>query len=36
VLSLLACIGLMPVFGAAHGQIRWVNAYALYASDTLR
>jgi len=36
VLLLLASIGLLPMFGAAHGQIRWMNAYALYASDTLR
>jgi len=36
VLLLLASIGLLPIFGAAHGQIRWTNAYALYASDTLR
>jgi hypothetical protein len=36
VLLLLASIGLLPIFGAAHGQIRWMNAYALYASDTLR
>lgn len=33
---LLAGIGLMPIFGIAHGQIQWRNAYALYASDTLR
>ena len=36
VLLLLASIGLLPMFGAAHGQIRWMSAYALYASDTLR
>lgn len=36
VLLLLPAIGLMPIYGAAHGQIRWMNAYALYASDTLR
>jgi hypothetical protein len=36
VLFLLSGIGLLPIFGAAHGQIHWMNAYALYASDTLR
>lgn len=36
VLLLLAGIGLMPIFGAAHGQIRWMSAYELYASGTLR
>ena len=36
VLLLLSSIGLLPIFGAAHGQIHWMNAYALYASDTLR
>ena len=36
VLLLLSGIGLLPVFGAAHGEIHWMNAYALYASDTLR
>ena len=36
VLLLLASIGLLPIFGAAHGQIHWMNAYALYTSDTLR
>ena len=36
VLLLLAVVGAMPIFGAAHGQIRWVTAYELYGSDTLR
>jgi len=36
VLLLLSGIGLLPVFGVAHGEIHWMNAYALYASDTLR
>ena len=36
VVLLLAGIGLLPIFGIAHGQIQWRNAYALYASDTLR
>jgi hypothetical protein len=36
VLLLLSGIGLLPIFGTAHGQIHGVNAYALYASDTLR
>jgi hypothetical protein len=36
VLLLLSGIGLLPIFGTAHGQIHWVNAYALYSSETLR
>ena len=36
VLLLLSGIGLLPIFGTAHGRIHWVNAYALYSSDTLR
>lgn len=36
VLLLLAGVGALPVFGIAHGHIRWVNAYALYASNALR
>ena len=36
VLLLLSGLGLLPIFGAAHGQIHWMNAYSLYASDTLR
>jgi hypothetical protein len=36
VLLLLAGIGLLPIFGAAHGQIHWANVYALYRSDALR
>ena len=36
VLLLLAGIGLLPIFGVAHGQIAWVNAYQLYASNALR
>ena len=35
-LLLLAGIGLIPMFGIAHGQIHWMNAYELYASGTLR
>lgn len=36
VLLLLAGVGLMPIFGIAHGHIRWTNAYDLYVSGTLR
>jgi hypothetical protein len=36
VILLLASMGLLPVFGVAHGQIAWISAYALYASDKLR
>lgn len=36
VLLLLSGIGLMPIFGIAHGHIRWTSAYDLYASGTLR
>jgi len=36
VILLLASMGLLPVFGVAHGQITWISAYALYASDKLR
>ncbi|MFA6956705.1 MAG: hypothetical protein WC538_12615 [Thermoanaerobaculia bacterium] len=36
VVVLLAGVGMAPMFGVAHGQIQWVNAYALYASDSLR
>ena len=36
VLVLLSSIGLLPIFGAAHGQIHWMSAYTLYASDALR
>jgi hypothetical protein len=36
VLLLLAGIGLMPIFGIAHGQIRWTSAYDLYSSGKLR
>ena len=36
VLLLLASMGLLPIFGAAHGQIHRMNAYALYTSDSLR
>lgn len=36
VLLLLAGVGAMPIFGAAHGHIRWASAYELYVSDTLR
>jgi len=36
VLLLFAGMGLMPVFGAAHGRIQWTSAYDLYASDRLR
>jgi hypothetical protein len=36
VLLLLAGMGLLPVFGIAHGPIHWTNAYALYTSETLR
>ena len=36
VLLLLAGVGAMPIFGAAHGHIQWATAYELYGSDTLR
>ena len=36
VLLLLAGVGLMPIYGAAHGRIHWTSAYGLYGSDTLR
>lgn len=36
VVLLLAGIGALPIYGAAHGQIRWASAYALYVSGTLR
>lgn len=36
VLLLLAGIGALPIFGIAHGHIRWLNAYELYASHALR
>ena len=36
VLVLLAGVGAMPIFGIAHGQIQWSNAYGIYASGTLR
>jgi hypothetical protein len=36
VVLLLAGVGALPIFGIAHGHIRWVNAYALYGSDALR
>lgn len=36
VFALLAGIGAMPIFGIAHGHIRWESAYQLYASANLR
>jgi len=36
VLLLLSGMGLLPIFGIAHGHIRWTSAYDLYASGTLR
>jgi hypothetical protein len=36
VLVLLAGVGALPVFGIAHGQIRWASAYDIYASGKLR
>jgi hypothetical protein len=35
-LFLLAGVGAMPLYGIAHGHIRWVNAYELYGSGALR
>jgi hypothetical protein len=32
----LVGVGALPIFGAAHGQIRWASAYALYVSGSLR
>lgn len=36
VLLLLAGIGAMPIYGIAHGHIKWINAYELYGSGKLR
>ena len=36
VLLLIAGMGLLPIYGAAHGRIHWTSAYELYASDRLR
>jgi hypothetical protein len=36
VLLALAGIGLLPIYGVAHGEIQWRNAYALYTSESLR
>lgn len=36
VLLLLAGVGAMPIYGAAHGPIHWTSVYALYGSDALR
>jgi hypothetical protein len=36
VLLILMCVGLMPVFGIAHGHINWTNAYELYVSGRLK
>ena len=36
VLLVLAGIGLIPMYGIAHGQIHWANVYELYGSDGLR
>jgi hypothetical protein len=35
-LVLLAGIRAMRIFGIARGQIRWLNAYQIYASPDLR
>ena len=36
VLLLLAGVGAMPIYGAAHGRIHWTSAYELYGSGKLR
>lgn len=36
VFLILAGIGLLPIFGAAHGRVEWMNVYDLYASGKLR
>lgn len=36
VLLLLAGVGALPVFGIAHGHIKWISAYDLYSSGKLR
>ena len=36
VLILLAGVGAMPLYGIAHGHIKWINAYVLYGSSQLR
>ena len=36
ILLLLAGIGAMPIYGIAHGHIKWINAYELYGSGKLR
>lgn len=33
---LLAGVGLLPIFGAGHGTVERMNAYALYASGKAR
>ena len=36
VVLLLAGLGAMPIYGIAHGSIKWTNAYELYGSGNLR
>ena len=36
VLLLLAGISALPIYGIAHGHIKWVNAYEVYGSGKLR
>lgn len=36
VLLLLAGMGAMPIYGIAHGHIKWISAYELYGSGKLR
>jgi hypothetical protein len=36
VMLLLAGVAALPIFGIAHGHIRWINAYELYGSNALR
>jgi len=36
VLLLLAGVGSMPIYGIAHGHIKWISAYELYGSGKLR
>lgn len=36
VLLVLAGVGALPIYGIAHGNIKWTNAYALYGAGNLR
>jgi hypothetical protein len=36
VLLVLAGVGALPIYGIAHGHIKWTNAYELYGAGKLR